>query len=414
MNRRVSIHEFESVSESDLGKDFTNLENLILQNRGRGTEPVELLSLSVKRGIGKIATARNYVGIITFYDGVELEILPKIGSVYEDDADGISRKIFLRMLQTVFDLPFKEFDTATSNSEKMSIFEFFIGMFVRETENLFKNGLSSSYFEVSRNELFLKGRINFSENIRTNLVHKERFFVEYQTYGLDRPENRLIKTTLSHLFDVSRESGNRRKINSLLHEIEAVPFSTDVENDFSKVNIDRNMIGYQRIMRWCEIFLRNKSFTTFSGTNVLSSFLFPMDTLYEAYIAKTLERNLRDKVTVRLQNASGRLFDNSNRFRLRPDILFEADDRRLVVDTKWKILVSDKDISESDMYQMYVYSRKYDAKKTILLYPKSLMNEVSFQSSKDGVNIDICFVDMLEPEDSLRILGNRILKELCI
>ena len=334
--------------------------------------------------------------------------------MYEDDADGISRKIFLRMLQTVFDLPFKEFDTATSNSEKMSIFEFFIGMFVRETENLFKNGFSSSYFEVSRNEPFLKGRINFSENIRTNLVHKERFFVEYQTYGLDRPENRLIKTTLSHLFNVSRESGNRRKINSLLHEIEAVPFSTDVENDFSKVNIDRNMIGYQRIMRWCEIFLRNKSFTTFSGTNVLSSFLFPMDTLYEAYIAKTLERYLRDKVTVRLQNASGRLFDNSKRFRLRPDILFEADDRRLVVDTKWKILVSDKDISESDMYQMYVYSRKYDAKKTILLYPKSLMNEVSFQSSKDGVNIDICFVDMLEPEDSLRILGNRILKELCI
>ena len=415
MNRRITIYEFESVSESDLGNDFTNLENLILQNRGKGTEPVELLSLSVRRGIGKVATARNYVGIITFQDGVELEILPKIGSVYDgDDADRISRRIFLRMLQTVLDLPFKEFDTTSSNSEKMSIFEFFIRMFVRETEILLKNGLSSSYYEVSRNEQFLKGRINFSENVRMNVVHKERFFVEYQTYGLDRPENRLIKTTLSHLYDMSRESSNRRRINSLLHEMDGVPCSTDVESDFSKLNIDKNMIGYRKIMRWCDVFLRNKSFTTFSGANIISSFLFPMDTLYEAYVAKILEKNLRDKVTVRLQNTSGRLFDNSKRFRLRPDMMFETDDSRIIVDTKWKILASDRDISESDMYQMYVYSQKYDSKKTVLLYPKSSMNEASFQSSKDGIIIDVCFVDMLKPEDSLRIFGNRILKDFCL
>ena len=174
MNRRITIHEYESVSESELGDNFASLEKLVMANRGGGTDPLELLSLSVRRSVGKVATARNHVGVITFSDGVELEILPKIGSAMDcDDPDGASRMIFLRMLRTVFDLPFKEFDVATVNSKRMSVFEFFISMFVRETEKLLKNGLSSSYYEVRGNEPFLKGRVDFSENLKRNAVHRQ-------------------------------------------------------------------------------------------------------------------------------------------------------------------------------------------------------------------------------------------------
>lgn len=417
MSRRITIHEFESISQSKFGDDpcgdFAALERLILENQGRGTDPIELLSLSVKRGIGKVVTARNHVGIIAFRDGVELEILPKIGSVIEDDdPDGTARRTFIRMLKTVFDLPFKEFDIASMDSERMPVFEFFIRMFVRETDALLRNGLSSTYYEVRGNEPFLKGRVDFSENIRMNIVRKERFFVEYQTYGLDRPENRLIRSTLEHLYTVSRDHRNRRGINRLLHEMEAIPSSTNVEGDFSKVCIDRNMSGYRRMMKWCEVFLRNRSFTTFSGHGIAYSFLFPMDRLYEAYVAKVLEKNLRGVVTVRSQDASEHLFDNSRRFRLRPDIILETGDRRIVVDTKWKLLSSERDIVGSDMYQMFVYSKKFDASKVILLYPKTSMVETSLEDRENNVNVDVCFVDMVEPEGSLKGFGERVLKEL--
>jgi hypothetical protein len=39
---------------------------------------LELLALSARRGIGKIITARNCVGLITMSDGTVIEILPKI------------------------------------------------------------------------------------------------------------------------------------------------------------------------------------------------------------------------------------------------------------------------------------------------------------------------------------------------
>ena len=60
-------------------RTFDALELFILANHSEGeTGAIELLSLSVRRGVGKLITARNYVGLITMKDGAVIEILPKI------------------------------------------------------------------------------------------------------------------------------------------------------------------------------------------------------------------------------------------------------------------------------------------------------------------------------------------------
>ena len=74
--RGTSLSGYQSIPE----KTFDALEAFILANNtDTDTETVELLSLSARRGIGKIITARNYVGLITMMDGTVIEILPKIG-----------------------------------------------------------------------------------------------------------------------------------------------------------------------------------------------------------------------------------------------------------------------------------------------------------------------------------------------
>ena len=59
---------------------FDQLEQFILSNREKGssTQPLELMSLSARPGVGKVITAKNYVGVITTKDGTEIEILPKL------------------------------------------------------------------------------------------------------------------------------------------------------------------------------------------------------------------------------------------------------------------------------------------------------------------------------------------------
>lgn len=51
---------------------FDQLEQFILSNREEdsGTQPLELMSLSAKPGLGKVITAKNYVGVITTKGGL--------------------------------------------------------------------------------------------------------------------------------------------------------------------------------------------------------------------------------------------------------------------------------------------------------------------------------------------------------
>ena len=108
------------------GKVFDALEASILSYRhGNEAETIELLSLSAGRGVGKTITARNYVGVITMKDGTVIEILPKIhGDIPgnpNDERIKATRDIFLKMLRTLRDSPFKEFRTANLKTERMNI-----------------------------------------------------------------------------------------------------------------------------------------------------------------------------------------------------------------------------------------------------------------------------------------------------
>lgn len=72
------------------------------------------------------------------------------------------------------------------------------------------------------------------------------------------------------------------------------------------------------------------------------------------------------------QGRSVNLFDKPNSVEIRPDIVITRDDGcRFIIDTKWKIVCGSDKVSNEDLYQMIVYSEKYGARLTILLYPKS-------------------------------------------
>ena len=116
---------------------FDLLEQFILSNReeSSGTQPLELMSLSARLGEGKVITDQNYVGVITTKDGTEIEILPKL-TLAGDNSDQAVRKVFLTMLQTVQEAPFKIFRTAHLNTFRMRLQDLFVRMFLDETYRL--------------------------------------------------------------------------------------------------------------------------------------------------------------------------------------------------------------------------------------------------------------------------------------
>ena len=368
-------------------------------------EAIDFLSISSKKNVGKIIRAKNYVGVLQLNNGIQLQILPKIHGGTQND----SKKTFLKMLKTLRDFPSKTFNESNLNTEKLPIFEIFIRLYIQEVQNLVKRGLKSAYYEVEDNLKVFKGKMNFTQQIKHNTVHKERFYVQYDEFGLNRSENRLIKSTLLKLTKESESEGNIKELRKLLVNFELVEPSSNVENDFSQVKIDRNSKDYESVMNWSKIFLRNQSYTTFAGTSFVKALLFPMDRVFEAYVGRNLRRLIQqEEWSISLQDRKYYLFEKQ--FALRPDIVLrnEVEKRTVIIDTKWKLLKntpsSNFGISQADMYQMYAYAKKYDTNEIWLIYPINDEfkgdEEICF-TSDDDVQVKVFFVDCHHIERSL-------------
>lgn len=356
---------------------FDQLEQFILSNRdvNSSVEPLELMSLSARQGLGKVITAKNYVGVITTRDGTEIEILPKL-TLAGDNSDQAVRKVFLTMLRTVQEAPFKAFRTAHVNASRMRLLDLFVRMFLDEAHRLIRRGLKSDYTAKQDNETCVRGKIVFSEHIRKNLLHRERVFVEYDVFSVDCPENRLVKSTALYLQRNTTNLQNRKDLRNVLSVMEQIPISQNVEQDFLRCGQSRSMADYQRLLELCRVFLQGKSFTAFSGGQAALALLFPMERIFESYVATVLRRHLDAKqYRVHVQAKGKYLFELPRKqFALRPDLVIEDlnSGEQTILDTKWKLLSPqwhNYGISQADMYQMYAYQKEYQAKQTVLLYP---------------------------------------------
>jgi 5-methylcytosine-specific restriction enzyme subunit McrC len=405
VTRGTSAYGYQVLPE----KTFDALEAFILANNTDvGTDVVELLSLSARRGIGKIITARNYVGLITMADGTVIEILPKI--VGGDITEGDTKRIFLEMLKTLKDVTFKDFNVSHLHTDRLRLLEIFIKMFLDEVTILTKQGIKAAYTPVEVNERFYKGKLLTSQNIKYNLVNKERFFVRYDDFNMNRPENRLIKSTLRFLHKTTNDGRNRQNAARLLNFFDGVEYSASYDSDFSKCFVDRGMHHYDKALSWCRVFLCGNSFTAFAGSEVALALLFPMEKVFESFVAAKFRKHIGSGVILRTQDAKYSLFDRPTKsFNLRPDIVLVNDGEIIIMDTKWKLLsdnVRNYGISQSDMYQMYAYSKKYSAGRIVLLYPQSDNlhgTEISFHSD-DGVSVEVSFINLLQPDASIQAL----------
>ena len=359
MSRLIQIVEFEKLYQKNFNKkDFDDIENFILKN----SENTQFLILGSNCN-GKFIQAKNYVGVLQTKSGFTLEILPKIAKNSDGEA---SKKIFIKMLKTLKNFPFKISNFANLDLKKMSILEIFISMFLDELSSLLKKGIKSDYVNFSDNLNFLKGKLVISEQIYKNIIHKNRFYVKYDEFTNDIEINQIIKTTLEFLYTIS--SYNKQRIRIFLSVFDEVSKHKNYKNFFKYYCINRQTKHYEQALLWCKIFLLKDSFTPYSGANLAFAFLFDMNRLFENYVGKFIQKNYEN---VKLQYFKKYLVDSPKSFRLIPDI-FIAGESKIIADTKWKIVESPKEISQADLYQLYTYGKKYNCYKLFLIYPKAI------------------------------------------
>ena len=325
--------------------------------------------------------ATNYVGVIQT-DSVSIEILPK--TYTNEEAKNTQRKIFIEMLKSLLNVNEVQINQANlSTTDSKNIYEMFIMLFIQSIDKLIHKGIKSDYVLREGNQFFLKGKLKFNQHIKQNYIHKERFYVETDEYLQDRVANRLLKSTIALLMKKTNNFDNKRKLRQQLFIFDEVQLSNNHKIDFTKVKKHRGMEHYNLSLRFAEVFLLHKSFTSLRGKDNVFALLFPMEKVFENYMEFVLN-NSKDELgidAVMVNGGKNEYLLNSGQCkiaRLQPDYLLKMKGQKdIVTDAKWKLYETKEDdskdcvsvnIASNDAYQIFSYLHFYDCQNRAYLF----------------------------------------------
>lgn len=352
-----------------------------------------------KRFDHELLQVKNYVGVLFTPTGEHIEVLPKTGrkAATDEQAASESREMLLMMLQHLGSFRHVSSNQASIATRQMPLLEVFISQFLQSVNTLVKRGLKSDYVTQEDNLCYQKGKLKVSQQIRHNIVNKHKFYVEYDEYLINRPANRLIKTALLKLSNYTRLATNQKLLRELQFAFADVPTSKSVKQDINALKLDRGMVDYHLPIAWAKLILDGFSPLSMKGDSSALSLLFPMEAVFESYVASVLRTQLPDDAELTTQASSKYLVTHNQRsqFQLKPDLLLTLpDNSKLILDTKWKLIDTEEHnygLSQSDLYQMFAYGHKYLNGKgdLFLIYP-------AHQSFNQPIEYSLDFSDTLK------------------
>ncbi len=312
----------------------------------------------------------NYVGVIQVQDLV-IEVLPKTGKVSDKE---LWRNVLIGMLKASGFLNISSTSDAYLKLQTGTLLDLYYQVFLERCRNIISEGLFRQYTQKTSNRTALKGRLLFQDQVKRNLVRKERFVTSAQDYTKDNIFNQILLKALAILRAVSGNTAHRRYTTMLLHEFEGISDRYFNRASFERLRYDRTTERYRTATWIAELIILNYLPDVRGGNRSALAIMFPMEALFEAYVATALKNASRGtgfRVETQRVQRFWRPEDGRSRT-LRSDIVIDwADDsgkRRIVLDTKRKV-PSDKAPADGDLKQMFVYNKYFGAESSNLLYP---------------------------------------------
>jgi 5-methylcytosine-specific restriction enzyme subunit McrC len=331
-------------------------------------------------------TAGQMVGVVAA-PGCSLEILPKIDSADPASAEGrrTVRNRLVRMLDVALGLDIGGGAASSMARKAESLLDILIRLFADKLLNETRRGLPRAYVSHEEDLPALRGRLNVVRQFSAHAVRPDRLACRFDALSSDIALLQIVKACVLTLRRYARASGTVRKLDELRFVLGDISDVSPSILPWHSVRIDRTNRRWEALFRLARLFLKRDWQATHRdpvGAQGIT-LLFPMNDLFEAYIAALLRRCLRP-VGLTVETQGGRLFclieegePGRKRFQTRPDIIVREARRSApiaIIDTKWKRLspaVEDRKhgVSQGDIYQMMAYGRLYGCTNLVLLYP---------------------------------------------
>lgn len=355
----ITVFEHESISlnhKNDANKiNQDQLKALQLYNSDNSLPQYNLIHNGIK--------FCEFVGVLQV-GNLTIEVLPKIDREEKDRW----RRILIDMLRKVGYFDVSASSESSLKIKKNSILDLYLEGFLNHLEKLIHQGLIKKYRKIESNCTALKGKLVFQKHITKNIVHKEKFYVNYTTYDTNHSLNQVLYKALCLVKTVNTNQILDSRVNSLLLNFPELPDMKVSAAFFDKIVFNRKSENYKPAILIAKMLLLNYHPDINSGSNHVLSLMFDMNLLWERFVYVSLKKYFKEgSVSPQAKKPYWKL-SSARAVNLKPDIILVKDEKKYVIDTKWKLPNRNKP-SFADLQQMYAYTKYFDSDHTLLCYP---------------------------------------------
>lgn len=332
---------------------------------------------------GDLARARNYIGFIHF-ENSKIEIYPKIfKKEFGEPEISKNKELLYRHLFYWFSYCKKmkfPFSQASLDRFDFELPELILYLFAKQMHEVISIRPYSAYEEVQEALFTPRGRINFDRYAaRMSCGNHHIIDCDYEPFIFDNLLNRTIKYCTRLLLSKTRVIETQRILNEIIFMLDEVDDQVCSVQQLQTIRIPSIYSDYEEVIQICRMILENQVYSYQEYELKNWSLLFPMEYIFEDFIAGYIQKHFSDTFKVEPQKSDLYLHTSPNTFNLQHDILLtnKKTGEQIIVDTKYKPrwnlekCDSKKGIAQTDLYQMISYAYRRGTDKVLLIYPNT-------------------------------------------
>lgn len=438
-HKPISLFEYDSkIFDEPLKPVLAVLLNKRCQEINKHTKRVVLEPIHNNSNQTVGVKSYQYVGVISVHRTLVIQILPKM---YNPKTEETKWQQSIQNLLYMLNYCGKLLNTHISSSQLKNLrgdfYEILIYLYASTLLSEIRNSLHHEYTSQEHNLAYLKGKLLFNKQIQTNSINQHKFYLETDEFDPNNNLNKVFAYVTRQLFLNTNNVKNRQLLSELNLLLSDVEYRKVTHADASKIHISRLNQRFKPALELAKLFLSGNTLQLSSSSFETSTFLIDMNVLFEDFIAKLVKKQSSGNSIVYTQGPRKHLvtgqtengeYKTTNIFQMRPDITIAdkfTNEVSHIIDTKYKILNGEQrklGISQSDMYQMYAYSHKYNVRDITLIYPEQTdesIQQTSYEIKDSNLlersmNIHIRTIDLnRDVRSNIESIKNDITKILC-
>lgn len=314
--------------------------------------------------------------------------------------------------------------------DSTEILDLFCKVLIGGSAHLLKKGLDRNYITYQEDTASIRGKINFNESIKRNLMRQARLNCEYDELSYNILHNQILKATFKRLLKNSEIDKELKKELKVIYDyfyfIDDITLS---DRAFDLVRLNRNNYFYDFLLKICRLLYDNYFISEDTGAKKFKDFTrdeVKMRMLFEEFL-RNFYRKEQDVFRVYREDIKWQ-FETEDESaeklvpKMQTDISLESSKRKIIIDAKYyrEILNNNqgsRKLRSANLYQMFAYLKSVEDNggvnkqcEGILIYPTT-DKKLSLQYKVSGHKFSVRTINL---NQEWRGIHNELLEIIAI